>query len=194
MVNACCAPDSSSPSLFQRPILRLPAAGHSWVAIFFILMGFVNALKPIKLARADQADKASVNLARGAFGRVCRLIIPAAIATLFSWIICQFGLYQMARESDAYWLYTTSPSPSPSFVDAIADLLISLRDTWIFGRENAFDQPQWALIHLLQGSMMIITALFLTVNMNALWRTISMSILAIWAINWSETINDRESS
>ena len=113
LVNACCAPDSDSPYLFQRPILRLPANGHTWVAIFFLLLGFVNALKPVRLARSGQPDLASSNLARGAFGRICRLILPASLVTTISWGICQFKLYETARFSDAFWLIPPVPHPVP---------------------------------------------------------------------------------
>ena len=193
LVNACCAPDSDSPYLFQRPILRLPANGHTWVAIFFLLLGFVNALKPVRLARSGQPDIASSNLARGAFGRICRLILPASLVTTISWGICQFKLYETARFSDAFWLNTTSPAPSPNTFAALVDLKNALRNTWMFGRDSRYDQPQWALLHLLQASMMCITVLLLTINMTPRWRTVSLMIIIYWSLDWSHQLRDRKS-
>ena len=38
------------PLLFQRPFLRLFfGQGPAWVAVFFILSGYVNALKPMRM-------------------------------------------------------------------------------------------------------------------------------------------------
>jgi len=84
LIPPCCAPGSASPSLFQRPVFRLVASGHSWVAIFFILMGFVNALKPIQLARDGQVDKALNKLASSSFGRIFRLVLPAMVKRQYS--------------------------------------------------------------------------------------------------------------
>lgn len=193
LVNTCCAPNSASPYLFQRPIFRLPAAGHSWVAIFFLLLGFVNSLKPIKLSRSGQADLAAASLAHGAFCRICRLMLPAAAATILSWTICQLKLYETARSSDAFWLRDTSPTPSPDAWAAVRDLKNALRDTWLLGRGNYYDQPQWAMIHLLQGSTMVMMALVITVNMRPRWRTLSLLLLSVWSLDWSRELRDRGS-
>jgi hypothetical protein len=163
------------------------------VAIFFILMGFVNALKPIQLARDGQVDKALNKLASSSFGRIFRLVLPATAATVISWFLCNVGLYHKAGLSDAYWLNANTPRPSPTWLQAFVDLLSGLEATWTFGPENVYDQPQWALIFLLQGSFMVISALFLVVSMTPLWRTVALMILAFWSLNWSRAIGDRKS-
>ncbi|KAK5507868.1 hypothetical protein LTR07_011092 [Exophiala xenobiotica] len=190
LIPPCCAPGSTSPSLFQRPILRLVASGHSWVAIFFILMGFVNALAPLRLARSGQADKALNKLASSSFSRIFRLVLPATAATIISWFICNIGLYRTAGMSDAFWLTTTTPRPSTTWLQALQDLLAGLSATWRYGPENPYDQPQWALIYLLQGSFMVISALFLTAAMTPAWRTVTISVLVCWSLNWSWLIGD----
>ncbi|OAL25265.1 hypothetical protein AYO22_05142 [Fonsecaea multimorphosa] len=191
LVPPCCAFFSTQPYLFQRPVFRLVASGHSWVAIFFILMGFVNALKPIQLARTQQVDKALQKLASSSFSRIFRLVLPATTATIISWFICNLDLYSMSAQSDAYWLYTNTPEPSPTWADAVLDLFGALRATWTYGDENEYDQPQWALVYLLQGSIMIISALSLVVTMTPTWRTITLLFLAYWSLNWSHMTADR---
>ena len=188
----CCADDNITPRLFQRPVLRLVASGSSWVAIFFILLGFVNALKPLKLARSGQADTACSKLAASALSRIFRLIFPAAAATVVSWVITQFGFYETGRQSDAFWLANNTPVASENIFVAVVDLKNALRDTWFLHRDNPYDQPQWALIYLLQGSMMVIIALLITVNMTLTWRTLCLVILAQWSLNWSHDYGDRE--
>lgn len=194
LIPPCCAAGSNSPYLFQRPILRLISSGHSWLAMFFILMGFVNGLKPLQLARAGQTDKALNKLSSSSFSRICRLVLPATATTIINWLICNLGLYRTALLSNAYWLYTTSPRPSESWPQAFHHLLSGLEGTWLLGWENVYDQPQWALVYLLQGSFMIITALFLVMPMTPLWRTTTLLILAYWSLNWSQMLGDRKSS
>lgn len=188
----CCAKDSTTPYLFQRPIFRLVIAGHSWVALFFILMGFVNSLKPLQLARSGQIDKALQKLASSAFSRIFRLVLPAGTATIISWLICNLGLYAMSASSDAFWLNTTTPLPSDGWQQAFKDLVSGLRGTWVYWGVNPYDQPQWALVFLLQGSVMIISALSLVISMTPGWRTVTLVILAFWSLNWSRVIADRE--
>lgn len=190
LVNPCC--DNGRPSLFQRPILRLVTSGHSWVAIFFILMGFVNSLKPVALARSGKADAASAKLATSAFSRVLRLVLPAAFATCLSWLLCQLGFYEMSRQSDAFWLEANTPEPSLNIFAAFVDLKSALVNTWLLATDNVYDQPQWALIYLLQGSLMTILALLMTINMTPLWRTLSLGILAFVSLDWSHRIGDRK--
>ena len=189
----CCSDDDVTPRLFQRPILRLVASGSSWVAIFFILLGFVNALKPLKLARSAQADTACSKLAASALSRIFRLVFPAAAATVVSWAITQLGFYETGRQSDAFWLANNTPVASENIFVAVVDLKNAIRDTWFLHRENPYDQPQWALIYLLQGSMMVILALLITVNMTLTWRTLCLAVLAQWSLNWSHDHGDRES-
>jgi peptidoglycan/LPS O-acetylase OafA/YrhL len=188
LVNPCC--EDGRPKLFQRPIFRLVASGHSWVAVFFILMGFVNALKPLSLARSGKADLASAKLAESAFSRVLRLMLPAAFATCFSWLLCQFGLYELSRQSDAFWLSQNTPQASSNIFAAFVDLKDAISNTWLLATDNQYDQPQWALIYLLLGSLMTILVLLMTVKMTPLWRTVTLVILALTSIDWSHHIGD----
>lgn len=190
LVNPCCATDSDRPSLFQRPIFRLVASGHSWVAVFFILLGFVNSLKPLSLARSGQPDVASSKLAASAFSRIFRLMLPATFATILSWTICQFGLYELARNSDAFWLRENSPEASSNIFAAFVDLKDALVNTWKLGANNAYDQPQWALIYLLEGSLMTILGLLMTINMTSVWRLIALSLIVIVSSDWGHHLGD----
>lgn len=190
LVPPCCGPDNVTPRLFQRPILRLVTSGHSWVALFFILMGFVNSLSPLSLARSGQVDQALAKLAQSSFSRIFRLVLPAAVATVISWLICNLGFYQMSRSSDAFWLNVNTPDMSDTWTQAFKDLVTALQATWLFGHHNTYDQPQWAMVYLLQGSIMTIGALSLTINMTPLWRCVVLFLLAIWSMNWSHVIGD----
>lgn len=178
--------------LWQRPIFRLLAQGHSWVAMFLVLSGFVNALKPLKLARSGQVENALTNLALASFRRTFRLMLPAAAATVASWVICQLGMYELSRNGDAYWLYTYTPVMSYSWGTALEDLVKGLRATWTIWEINPYDQPQWALIYLLEGSMFVFCALLMVVNLAPAWRMGMLAFFALWSLDWSVKYRDRK--
>ncbi len=176
------ANSSNGPvDLFQRPILRLISQGPAWVALFFVLSGYVNALKPIKQARAGSIDNALTNLASSSFRRTGRLVLPAAAATVISWLLCQFGAYEIARASDAPWIRDTSALRSEPWSAAVLALLKNIAATWIFGHENKYDQPQWALIFLFKGSMLVFMTLLATVSATARWRMIVVVVMYAWS-------------
>lgn len=177
--------------LMQKPFFRLVGQGPAWVSLFFILMGFVNALRPIKLARAGEMEAALKNLGVSSLNRSFRLFLPATAATTLSWFICQFGAYETARQSDAYWLYTTSPQPSYSWGTAVIDLLQAVRKTWSFYPENPYDQPQWALLFLFQGSMFVFTILLVTIHLKPSFRVAAYVLCYFWSFTWSVKLTDR---
>jgi peptidoglycan/LPS O-acetylase OafA/YrhL len=177
-------PPSSSETgklfLFQRPFFRLVIQGQAWVAIFLVLLGFVNALKPLQLARRGATADALNALSTGAFRRKGRLVFPAALMTFVSWLLCQFGVFQLGRQVDAYWLRATSPKPSSSLITAIVDLVQEVVGTWTYG-ENAYDQPQWALLHLFRGSLYVFMALLALVNTTPPFRICAEMVLYAYA-------------
>src|SRR5437016_6337761 len=98
------APDSGIPTIWHQPIIRLPTQGQFWLAIFFVLSGYVNALKPIKLARSHKISEALSNLSSSAFRRTFRFVLPTTVATVFSWVLCTLGCYQVAKVAPSQWL------------------------------------------------------------------------------------------
>jgi len=161
--------DKLPPTLFQLPFFRCLVMGRASVAAFALLAGFVNSLKPIKLSRAGSADAALSSVAKSAFRRTGRFMIPAVIATTCSWLACQFGGYKVAHVADSGWIRDTSPAPSPSFAAAFYDLFSSLATTWLDGF-NAYDKIQWTLTYLLKGSMLTYLTLVATVFVKPKWR------------------------
>lgn len=181
--------ETGQVALFQRPFFRLVVQGQAFVAIFFVLLGYVNSLKAVQLARAGAVNDALNTLASSAFRRTGRLVFPAAAVTVIAWFFCQLGAFNLARKTDAYWLRETSPRPSPSWAAAISDLVRQLISTWFYG-ENAYDQPQWALLPLLKGSLYVFMTLLATVNSTPMFRLLAEAILYMWS--WA--IGDGRSS
>jgi hypothetical protein len=151
------------------------------VALFFILMGFVNSLKPLKQTQAGQVEDALLTLARSALNRSARLFLPAAVMTCIAWLACQLRLNEIARNSDAYWLYHTTQIPSASWWDALVKLRDALIECWVQG-ENPYDQPQWALKWLLVGSFWVFCVLLMTSTARPLFRV--CVILSAYTYAW----------
>lgn len=177
------AQDSTRMGSFMHlPLLRLPAQGSPWVSLFFVLTGYVNALKPTKQAQAGNGSRALSGLASSAFRRTGRLVLPATIATVISWIICQFGLFEIGRTCEAGWIRDTCPIPGPGVSGSIRLLLTNLFTTWTTG-SNVYDSNQWTFPYLLKGSMLIFITLLATVRIHSNYRV--LVFLGLYAFNWA---------
>jgi hypothetical protein len=185
--------DDGSIELFQRPIFRLGIQGSAWVALFMVLLGFVNSLKPIRLARTADVKQTLETISNSLFKRVLRLVLPAATTTIMSWLIVNLRLEDTARETESVWLTVTTPRRSSSVSAALWDLTIGLKSTWVIAELNQYDGAQWVLIWLLFGSVMVNTSLFLTASFRPAIRAGTLAALAIWSLDWSFAELDRMS-
>jgi len=113
------------PRLFQLPFLRIIAAGPFWISIFFLLSGYVCAIKPIRLSNAEQVDEARRVIASSAFRRVLRIGLPATLATTMAWVLCQLGMYELHPDIRYWsgWLELTTPRRRDNVLDAVQNLL-----------------------------------------------------------------------
>lgn len=92
------------------------------MAIFFIMSGYVCAIKPLRLARAGKPEEARKVIASSAFRRLIRLGMPATIATVISWFLCQIGAFNLARSQEGSWLSYTTPPVSPDVFSSLTEL------------------------------------------------------------------------
>lgn len=179
--------DQALGSIFHLPILRLPASGQAWVAVFFTLTGYVVALKPIASARDGETTEAFSTLATSTLKRPLRLILPATIVTTLVWAMAQCGAFKMGSASGAIGVHDTSPLPSDSFGRALQDLVHSYFITWSEA-ENLYDHHQWAMAYILQGSMAVLLTLLATIRCSPLIRlTIFMGL---YAFNWAKATRE----
>jgi hypothetical protein len=165
--------------LFQLPILRTFLMGRPSVAAFALLAGFVNSLKPVRQTKAGQIDAALSGIAKSAYRRTGRFILPSMTATTISWLLCQFGIFYLGTIVEASWIRDTSPRPSGSFAAAFRDLFNALRRTWTTGA-NDYDKIQWTLTFLLRGSMLVYLSLFATAYVQPLYRFMIYAILYMY--------------
>ncbi|KXG49858.1 Acyltransferase 3 [Penicillium griseofulvum] len=160
-----------SARLLQWPILRIPWQGRLGVTIFAFLTGYVCALKPLKLSRAGDTGAAFETIAKSAFRRPPRLIFPATIALLISWIVAQFGGFIVANRSDCQWCRYAAPDLEDSFWKELIRLPMNFLSTWTTGY-MAYDDHQWALLPLLLSSMLVYLVLSATMFVKFKYRVV----------------------
>jgi peptidoglycan/LPS O-acetylase OafA/YrhL len=171
------------PRLLQLPYLRIPWQGRIGVPIFAFLTGFVCAYKPIKLAYQQGNQPAALkSVARSAFRRPPRLILPALIATFISFIMSSLGAYTAANRCDSHWVRFDAPDPMP-FGNNIRRLISTSITTWT-NTENLFDRHQWAMRPLLIGAFQVYVVLAATIGMRFKYRMLVHVLMVLyWLIN-----------
>ncbi|KAJ5958428.1 Acyltransferase 3 [Penicillium vulpinum] len=161
--------EGATPRILQWPVLRIPWQGRLGVTIFAFLTGYVCALKPLKLSRAGDTTSAFETISKSAFRRPPRLIFPATIALLISWIVAQFGGFIVANRSDCKWCRYAAPDLEDSFWKELIRLPMNFLSTWTTGY-MAYDDHQWALLPLLLSSMLVYLLLFTTMFVQFRYR------------------------
>ncbi|KAK0644743.1 hypothetical protein DIS24_g8568, partial [Lasiodiplodia hormozganensis] len=81
----------------QLPFIRLLHAGHAMVPIFFVIGGYVMALKPLRRIRSNEVQGLHFQLAGSVFRKAMRLYIPALVMTFVSMLTLRLGLWEYPR-------------------------------------------------------------------------------------------------
>ena len=157
------------PSFLQLPIMRIVPQGRIGVTIFGFLTGFVCALKPLRLARAGEHHNALTAIAKSAFRRIPRLMLPATLAMTIAWLLAQIGAFNVAHRSDQVWIREASPHGDDSLFGAFASLWQNFRTVWTNGF-MAYDDHQWAILPLLKESMQAFITLSATIYLSYKYR------------------------
>ncbi|KAI2079669.1 hypothetical protein LOZ36_006667 [Ophidiomyces ophidiicola] len=169
------------PMLFQLPILRLCVGGRPAVAVFFLVTGFVNSMGPMKHFANGNTTVALPNLARSAFMRSARLVLPTNAAALVAWVICQLGGFNLARVVESDWVRGVANPPGPTLWEAIKGLCWNMTLFWNNG-VGSYDPTHWAVVFFLKGSMRIYLTLLATSMVKTRWRV--LIILALHSFCW----------
>jgi peptidoglycan/LPS O-acetylase OafA/YrhL len=169
------------PRLLQLPFIRVFVQGRIGVSIFSLVTGYVCALKPIRQIARGQHEAAALGIAKSAFRRVPRLVLPVTIATVGIYVLCQLGAFRVAKVTDSPWLSYSSPEYKEHFVESVRYLLFNIIETWVYCR-NAFDPNHWNLQPLLKGSMLVYISLLASMYARPKYRM--MMSLGQWVYYW----------
>ncbi|KAL5355384.1 acyltransferase family-domain-containing protein [Aspergillus floccosus] len=171
--------EDATPRVLQWPILRIPWQGRIGVTIFAFLTGYVCALKPIKQSRAGDRYAAFTSVAKSAFRRPPRLILPATFAMIISWVMAQCGAFIVANRSDCWWCRYAAPDLEDSFWKEVLRLFKNFLSTWTTGY-MAYDDHQWALLPLLLASMLVYILLCATMFVRFRYRLVIYLIMFLY--------------
>ncbi|KAJ5591618.1 uncharacterized protein N7459_001987 [Penicillium hispanicum] len=163
--------EDAPPRILQWPILRIPWQGRIGVTIFAFLTGYVCALKPMKQARNGDHLGSFTSVAKSAFRRPPRLIFPATIAMIISWIMAQFGAFVVANRSDCWWCRFAAPDLEETLWKEVIRLGESFLGVWTTGY-MVYDDHQWALLPLLKTSMLVYILICATMYVRFRWRMV----------------------
>ena len=151
------------------------------------MTGFVCGIKPIKQIRAGDPHSALTTLAKSAFKRPLRLMLPGTIATLIAFVACNMGLFVVASRADAEWIQKATPQPAETWYEEFWRLERNLRGVWTNGH-NDYDDHQWTLLPLLTCSLYVYATLTACVFLKYKYR---MAVYALWFVYfWQDNTPD----
>ncbi|MCJ1447584.1 MAG: hypothetical protein MMC23_008095 [Stictis urceolatum] len=184
------ADENGRAKLLQLPFFRLGIQGSSWVAVFFIMLGFANALKALELRHTGDSPAALMTVAKAYLKQLLRLSLPAAAVTILSCILTNVHLEEQARYSKSRWLHLTTPHLSPDMISFIGDLMDGILTTWSFQSKNEYDASQWVLKYFALAYVLVNTVLLLTIPLSPRSRACIIVATAVASIKWSDKFGD----
>jgi peptidoglycan/LPS O-acetylase OafA/YrhL len=155
-----------SPSVvhfIDRTPLRLLAAGHQAVILFFLLSGFVLTLPYKKNGR--------LNYGPFLLKRVCRIYLPYLGALAFA-ILCDLHFSGRSRAND-YWTHLTWSAPVTTSLVVQHILFLGSYD-W-----SQFNTAFWSLVYEMRISLLFPFIALAVLRLRALWVILCAAALSL---------------
>jgi peptidoglycan/LPS O-acetylase OafA/YrhL len=168
--------------LHQLPIVRIVYSGGAMVSVFFLVSGYVQALKRLQLMDHQNWDLLQRSLASSAFGRGFRLYLPTTAAAILITFAIYLGLYDWGHSYRVSWFDKRPPS-----LERQATLSMQLLLTWRSYHDltNVWDWGQlfpeynihmWTILYEFRGSLVLYLTLL---GLSRLRRPPRMSMFAV---------------
>ena len=148
-----------SYNLLRLPILRIIYSGP-WVPIMFVVSGYVSAIKPLKIIRAqNSAERLLETMAQTVIRRPTRLFLPPIISTFGLMIatycqLCDFGDGFFTGE---IIIPTSQPALWEQFTDWERDSTKNLLNLWNWRiRSPVYGPHLWTIPVQFKGSMLLV--------------------------------------
>lgn len=123
------------------------------------------------------------SLAKSAFRRPPRLILPAAFATFISFLFTLCGGYMTANICDSFWVRYDAPIREAHWGLEVKRFVRTLLTTWT-DRDNPYDRHQWAMLPLLMGAFQVYLVVLCTMGSRFRWRMgVHLLLLGYWWLN-----------
>jgi peptidoglycan/LPS O-acetylase OafA/YrhL len=157
-------------SVLQLPFLSLWYRGHSMVAVFFVVGGYVMSLKPLSLMHSHQAVAAPGALVSSVFRRSIRIYVPAVVASFSTMLTIWLGWWEYPRRfttNERLIVYPDlHPEPKATFALQIWDWLYATagltnlfnyynRDGFLLPYYNQYDPHLWTVPFEYRSSLIV---------------------------------------
>ncbi|OMP82156.1 hypothetical protein BK809_0006466 [Diplodia seriata] len=157
----------------QLPFIRLIHAGHAMVPVFFVVGGYVMALKPLRRVRSHESKNLHVHLAGFVFRKAMRLYVPAIIMTSISMLTLQFGMWEYPRHfimNPRLFNYPDKhPPPEPTLAAelsrwvgatvGLSRIFSYFNDGFVLPYYNPYDPHLWYLPFELRSTLAVAATL-----------------------------------
>jgi peptidoglycan/LPS O-acetylase OafA/YrhL len=157
--------------VIQLPFLSLFFRGHSMVAVFFVVGGYVLSIKPLTLIHSRRPCEAHTAIVSSIFRRGIRLYFPAVVVTFITMLSIYAGLWEYPRqfitEDNKYIHYADfHPTPFPTFYEQFWDWIYSVtrltdvfnyynRDGFLMPYYNQYDPHLWTVPFEYRSSLIV---------------------------------------
>jgi peptidoglycan/LPS O-acetylase OafA/YrhL len=155
----------------QLPFLSLWYRGHSMVAIFFVVGGYVLSIKPLTLVHSHRQSEAHSALVSSVFRRGLRLYLPAIAVTFLTMLTIYGGFWEYQRqfitEEKEYIFYSDMhPEALLTFKEQFWDWVYATgrltdlfnyynRDGYMLPYYNAYDPHLWTVPFEYRSSLIV---------------------------------------
>lgn len=185
----------------QLPIVRLVHAGHAMVPIFFVVGGYVMALKPLRSMRAHDCEDLHFSLARSVFRKAMRLYLSAIIATFISMLTIHLGLWDYPRSFITNKRVFNYPDKHPlperslsaelrrwtSATAGLTNILTYRNNGFVLPYYNPYDPHLWTIPFEVRATLVVAAVLLSTSRCRSTLRkllTLAAILLSISLDRW----------
>lgn len=174
--------ESKNYNLLQLPIIRIIYSGHAMVAIFFVVGGYVNALKPISLLHAQDFETLGRNLSSSLLRRIVRLCLPVIISTFGIALTLRLGLWEPSRRNLTVIRFPDGfPPLQDSFIGELRHWYSEMERLFnLFAGSyfTEYDVHTWTIPAELRASMVLTLVLLMLSRCTVRARLVFMVLLA----------------
>jgi peptidoglycan/LPS O-acetylase OafA/YrhL len=186
--------------IIQLPFLSLFYRGHSMVAVFFVVGGYVLSLKPLTLIHSHRQSEAHSVIVSSIFRRGIRLYTSAVVITFITMLSVYAGLWDYPRQfitDDKKYIHYADmhPTPLPTFYEQFWDWLYATRgltdvfnyynkDGFMMPYYNQYDPHLWTVPFEYRSSLIVSMILFALSRCTTFARLLLIYLTVIFCGLW----------
>ncbi|TQV99491.1 acyltransferase-like protein [Cordyceps javanica] len=178
--------DESHYNPLQLPIVRLFFSGHGMVSMFFVLGGYVNALRPLSLIRSGNLDDLAPALSSSLLRRFVRLCLPPLVSTFIIAMTVYLGLWEPARSNLDLIRFTDGfPPRQDTLIGELGHWCSEMMKLFNLASSTStqYDVHLWTVPTELRASLVLLMSLLMLARCTTTARLSLMALLTAYTIN-----------